>query len=163
MMLAVGACAGRIENRFGSKPPLIAGAAFAASCFGLLIFAHSDPIDIYIATTLLGIGIGLAFAAMANLIVENVRQDQTGVATGMNTVMRSLGGAIGGQVVASLLSSRISPNGLPLESGFTIGFVFCMVALLIAIGVGTLVPARRPEDAMAPELMATPPPVAAAD
>ena len=51
---------------------------------------------------LIGIGIGLAFAAMANLVVEAVRQDQTGVATGINTIMRSIGGSIGAQVAAAI-------------------------------------------------------------
>ena len=36
-------------------------------------------------------GIGLAFAAMANLIVEAVPPQQTGEATGINTLMRSVG------------------------------------------------------------------------
>ena len=37
---------------------------------------------------------------MANLIVDAVRPEQTGVATGMNTVMRSLGGSVGAQIGA---------------------------------------------------------------
>ena len=52
--------------------------------------AHHARIDIYLGSTLLGIGIGLAFAALANLIVEAVPPDQTGVATGVNTIARSL-------------------------------------------------------------------------
>ena len=57
-----------------------------------------------------GRGIGLAFGALANLIVENVRQDQTGVATGMNTVMRTIGGALGGQIAATLLAGHRGPT-----------------------------------------------------
>ena len=37
--------------------------------------------EIYVGSALLGAGIGLAFASLANLIVEAVRPDQTGVAT----------------------------------------------------------------------------------
>ena len=33
-------------------------------------------------TFVMGLGIGLAFASMVNVIVESVRPDQTGVATG---------------------------------------------------------------------------------
>ncbi|MGK2878392.1 MAG: MFS transporter [Solirubrobacterales bacterium] len=149
MMLAVGACAGRIEARFGSKPPLLAGLGFAAAAFLLLAIAHGQPIDIYIATTLLGIGIGLAFAAMANLIVTSVGQEQTGVATGMNTVMRSLGGAVGAQIAASFLTNSVSVDGLPTDAGFTGAFIFCVVALVIGIGAGTLIPGRKPAEELA--------------
>ena len=65
---------------------------------------------------LLGIGIGLSFSAMANLIVENVRQEQTGVATGMNAVTRTLGGAFGGQLAATLLAGNLGASGAPDRS-----------------------------------------------
>jgi len=70
-----------------------------------------------IAAGLLGIGIGLSFSAMANLIVENVRREQTGVATGMNAVTRTLGGAFGGQLAATLLASNLGARGLQLRRG----------------------------------------------
>jgi EmrB/QacA subfamily drug resistance transporter len=143
MMLFVGSLAGRLEVRFGSKPPLIAGAVSAAASFLLLAVAHGQRIDIYVSMALLGIGIGLAFAALANLIVDNVRQDQTGVATGMNTVMRTVGGAVGGQIAAALLSNNLGPDGLPAEHGFTLAFVVCATALVVAIGAAALIPGRR--------------------
>src|SRR5439155_1469079 len=142
MMLLVGSLAGRLEVRFGSKPPLIAGAVSAAASFLLLAAAHGQRIDIYASMTLLGIGIGLAFAALANLIVDNVRQDQTGVATGMNTVMRTVGGAVGGQIAAALLSNNLAADGLPAERGFTIAFIVGAVALVVGIGAAVLIPGR---------------------
>ena len=62
---------------------------------------------IYLASALLGIGVGFAFAALANLIVEAVRPDQTGVASGMNTIVRTIGGAIGAEVAASILAANV--------------------------------------------------------
>ena len=61
----------------------------------------------------MGVGIGLSYASMANLIVSAVRADQTGVATGMNTIMRTVGGAIGGQGTAVILSASITADGPP--------------------------------------------------
>ena len=61
-----------------------------------------------ITASLLGIGIGLAFAALGNLIVQAVPPSQTGVATGMNTVMRTLGGALGGQLSATFIADHQS-------------------------------------------------------
>jgi EmrB/QacA subfamily drug resistance transporter len=147
MMLLVGPMAGRLEHRFGSKPPLVAGSAFAAAAFVLLAVAHGSRVDIYISSGLLGIGIGLAFAAMANLIVVAVPPDQTGVATGMNTIMRSIGGALGTQVIASILTANVvAATGLPAERGFTLAFWLAAAALMVGVVAALAVPGRPGAD-----------------
>jgi EmrB/QacA subfamily drug resistance transporter len=140
-MVVVGQFAGRIEKRVGSKPPLIFGAAFSVASFLMLTFARSEKWEIYVAALLLGIGIGLAFAAMANLIVSNVRQDQTGVATGMNTVMRTLGGALGGQIAATFLANDLV-NDMPTNHAYGLAFGMCTIALMIGLAVCFLIPKR---------------------
>jgi MFS family permease len=62
------------------------------------------PYDMLLSSPVLGIGIGLAFAALGNLIVQAVPLSQTGVASGMNTVLRTLGGALGGQIAATFVA-----------------------------------------------------------
>ena len=130
----VGQFAGVLERRIGSRGALIAGALFALAAYLLLVISRGAEVDIYLAAGLLGIGIGLSFAAMPNLIVENVRQEQTGVATGMNAVTRTLGGAFGGQVAATLLAGNLGADGLPTDHGFTLAFGMCVVALVAALG-----------------------------
>ena len=71
---------------------------------------------------------------MANLIVQNVRQEQTGVATGMNAVTRTLGGAFGGQIAATLLASNLGAGGDPTSTAFTLAFLMCLIALVAALG-----------------------------
>ena len=83
---------------------------------------------------------------MANLIVQNVRQEQTGVATGMNAVTRTLGGAFGGQLAATLLASNLGAGGLPTSSGFTLSFLMCLIALAGALGFALAVPRRSAND-----------------
>ena len=79
----VGQMAGILERRIGSRGVADRRAPlFALACYALLVINRGSEFDIYVAAGLLGIGIGLSFSAMANLIVENVRQEQTGVATG---------------------------------------------------------------------------------
>lgn len=148
LMLIAGAFAGRLEKRFGSKPPLMMGTAATAASFLLLAVAHSTDLEIYLSSALLGLGIGLAFASLANLIVQNVRQDQTGVATGMNTVMRSLGGAVGAQIAAAILVSQLT-RGLPSDGAFTAAFVFCFVALLVGLATSVIIPGRARQAAAA--------------
>jgi MFS family permease len=146
-MLIVGAQTGRLERRFGSKPPLLAGGLFAMMSFLMLAFARDERWEIYVAAALLGSGIGLAFAAMANLIIENVGPGQTGIATGMNTVTRTVGGAFGGAATASIIAGTIGASGYPSADGYTAAFALCAAALAVGVLTGLLIPQRRPEEA----------------
>jgi MFS family permease len=154
-ILIIGQIAGILERRIGSRGALIGGALFALACYILLVGDRSQEWEIYVAAGLLGIGIGLSFSAMANLIVQNVRQQQTGVATGMNAVTRTLGGAFGGQLAATLLSSNLGAGGLPTSSGFTLSFLMCLIALAAALGFAIAVP-RRSANELAPEVASLP-------
>jgi MFS family permease len=138
----LGTVAGRIAHRFGSKPALLAGSAITAVSFGWLAVAHSHPYDMLISATVLGIGIGLAFAALGNLIVQAVPPSQTGVATGMNTVMRTLGGALGGQLSATFIVDHTA-HGLPTVTGFIDTFVMAALFLVVCVLAGMLIPGRR--------------------
>jgi EmrB/QacA subfamily drug resistance transporter len=149
-MLVVGSQTGRLEKLFGSKVPLLAGGVVTAASFVLLAVARDARWEIYVAAALLGSGIGLAFAAMANLIIENVGPAQTGVATGMNTVMRTVGGGFGGAAAASLLAGTVGATGFPTSRGYTAAFTLCAVALAIGVLAGIAIPPRRPEQAFAP-------------
>ena len=139
-MSLVGPFAGTIARRFGSRFAVIGGSAITAMAFAWLAVQHAHPYDMLISTALMGIGIGLAFAALGNLIVQAVPPHQTGVASGMNTVMRTLGGALGGQIVATLITDNTSPNGLPTVTGFTLSFALEAAFLVIAVVAGLLVP-----------------------
>jgi MFS family permease len=138
----LGTVAGRVAKRFGSKAALVAGTAIAAVAFAFAAIQHDQPIDMLITTTLLGVGIGLAFAALGNLIVQAVPPTQTGVATGMNTVMRTLGGALGGQISATFIANNMT-NGLPNITGFIATYVMATVFLVVCMLAGLLVPRPR--------------------
>jgi hypothetical protein len=94
-----------------------------------------------VAAALLGVGIGLAFAALGNLIIQAVSNRQTGVASGMNTVMRTLGGALGGQLSATFIAAH-TLHGEPAVTGFTDTFLMATGFLLICLLAGRLVPRR---------------------
>jgi len=145
-IVVVGQMAGWLERRIGSRGSLIGGALFALACYVLLVGDRNQELEIYVAAGLLGIGIGLSFSAMANLIVQNVRPEQTGVATGMNAVTRTLGGAFGGQLAATLLASNLGAAGLPDSSGFTLSFLMCLIAMAGALAFAVTVPRRSAND-----------------
>ena len=141
VMLFAGPLAGVLGTRFGSKVPLIAGTLFAAVSFTFLSLEHEHRWAVYMATALMGLGIGFAFASMANLIVEAVDQRETGVATGMNTIMRTIGGSLGAQVSATVLASHTS-GGNPTSTAFTIAFGISAAVVLIAFVTALAIPGR---------------------
>jgi EmrB/QacA subfamily drug resistance transporter len=147
MMIIAAPLGGRLSGRFGSKVPLVLGSSITTLAFTLLAFAHSAHWHIYLASLLLGTGIGFAFASMSNLIVEAVRPDQTGVATGMNAVMRTIGGALGGQVAASILAASLLADGVPKEQGYTLSFTIMAIALAAGVAASIAVPGRQPHRA----------------
>jgi MFS family permease len=140
-MVIVGAFAGRIAVQFGSKNATVAGSLFTALAFGFLAAAHAHPYDMLISSSLLGIGIGLAFAALGNLVVEAVPPAQTGVAGGINTVMRTIGGALGGQLAATFIADHMR-GGFPTITGFTETFVMATAFLVVCAFAALLVPGR---------------------
>ncbi len=140
-MVLVGFSAGRIAARFGSKAAVVAGSAITAAAFALLAAAHEHPYDMLLSAALLGVGVGLAFAALGNLIVQAVPPEQTGAAGGMNTVMRTIGGAIGGQLAATFIAGN-TVAGVPTVTGFEQTFVMATGFLLLCTAAGLLIPGR---------------------
>jgi EmrB/QacA subfamily drug resistance transporter len=150
-MLFAGPAAGALGARLGARVPLLGGVVIAMLSFVMLAVAHGQRWEIYVASGLNGIGIGLSYAAIATLIVEAVPQAQTGVATGMNTIMRTVGAALGAQIAASVVAAHARPGGLPAESGYT--EAFWMSALVLALGVlsALLIPRRRRAEPVVPQ------------
>jgi MFS family permease len=140
-MLFSGPVAGLIGRRFGPRWPLAGGMAAA----------HDEPWQIVLASALLGIGVGAAFAAMVALITENVDPREMAVATGMNTVVRMVGSVVGGQLGATLLTAQtIGGTSLPAESAFTWTFGLSAVAALVAAAIAVSITPRPPRSLGAP-------------
>jgi EmrB/QacA subfamily drug resistance transporter len=150
-MGVLGSLAGRVERRFTSRRALIAGAAISAVACGWLTLTSRHPYDMLVSSALLGVGIGLAFSALGNLIVQAVPPSQTGVASGMNTVLRTLGGALGGGIAATFVAGRVV-HGLPALVGFTATFAMAALFLAGCVVAGLLIPApARAVAALQPE------------
>ncbi len=142
-MFLSGVLGGRLEPVLGAKRLLTTGAALGALACGFLTLWHDAPWQIAVVAGVFGLGIGLAFASMANLIVGSVPADQTGAATGMNANIRTIGGSIGAAVTSVLVTGHLQPSGLPYASGYTHGFAVLALLCLAAAGAALLVPTAR--------------------
>jgi EmrB/QacA subfamily drug resistance transporter len=142
-MFIVGVYSGRLAERIGAKAVICMGTGISIITFVLLAFAHGSVWEVCVATGVMGVGFGLAFAAMSSLIVDSVPPEQTGVASGMNANIRTIGGSIGAAVMASIVTSGAAANGLPREAGYTRGFVMLGGATVLAFLAGLVIPTRR--------------------
>ncbi len=122
-VFVLGLVAGQMARHFGSKNLVIVGSVIGAVGYFLVAVAHDFEWGIYLITLVVGVGFGMAFAAMSNLIVATVPARQTGVASGMNANIRTIGGALGGAVMAGIVTAGAAPSGSPKESGCTNGFL----------------------------------------
>ncbi|MCL2728843.1 MAG: MFS transporter [Actinomycetia bacterium] len=147
-MFAVGAASGRLAARFGAKALVVAGSLIAVPPFLLMAFAHDHVWELCLATGALGVGFGLAFAAMSSLVVQAVPAHQTGVASGMNANIRTIGGAVGAALMAGIVTARTGPGGLPAESGYAWGFAALAGATVLAFLAALLIPARVGEQVL---------------
>lgn len=137
--LIVGPLNGRIARRIGSRVQLLVGVALMLGAYLSLTVAHREAWELVVGTSGLGLGLGFALGALANLIVVAVGPRQTGVATAMNTVMRTLGGAFGAAIAAECLA-----RGGPLNGDFTLAFALCAGALALGVGAVLAIPGKRP-------------------
>ncbi|WP_433613907.1 MFS transporter [Dactylosporangium sp. CA-139114] len=146
-MFASGAFAGRLASIIGAKRIVVLGCLIGGASMALLAVAHEHTWQIYLSSALIGVGLGLVFAAISGLVVAAVPPSQTGVASGMNANIRTIGGSIGAALMASVVTSQLMPDGLPEKSGYTLGFAAMAVVLVLAAVAALLIPEATPRHA----------------
>ncbi|MCW3012755.1 MAG: transporter [Solirubrobacterales bacterium] len=134
---------GRMGGRLGARVPLAIGCAIAGVALALLAALHASPAITLLWSAVLGIGIGFAFSAMPNLIIEAVDRHETGEATGVNTIARNVGASLGSAVGGAILASDVLSSGFPTEAAFTAALGISAAGSLVAMLAALSIPARR--------------------
>jgi len=141
VMLVIGPVSGVLGARLGNKVPLTLGGLTTAVGLALMGVAHGSQADLLVFNLITSVGIGLAYAAMPNLIVDAVPRHRTGEATGFNAVVRSVGSSLGSQVTAAILAgSVLASTGLPGDDGYTTAFLVSAAVALVAGVVAAFIP-----------------------
>ena len=143
MMLVFGPLSGLLSHRFGPKIPLVGGALLLTIGFAIPAVDHCSTGLLLASVFIIGAGVGLAFAAMANAIVEAVPIHHTAEATSVNAIVRTVGGSIGVAVVAAVIAANTTAQGLPTEHAFTSAFWVCTAVGVLAIIASLAVPSKR--------------------
>ena len=132
-MLFAGPLAGRVGPRLGWTVTLVAACLIGAIGFVVLAAGRDIAWMLAAGAGVIGVGIGFAFSALANVVVAAVEPHETGEATGVNTIVRTIGGAFGAQVAAAIVMSSAVPGATaPDPVGFTVAFAVSAVALVVA-------------------------------
>jgi EmrB/QacA subfamily drug resistance transporter len=150
MPMIVAPIAGALSDRIGGYR--IVGAGLALQAAGLAwIAAVSTPttpyIDLVLPFALSGIGMGMFFAPIANVILSSVRKQEEGQASGANNAVRELGGVLGVAVLASVFSHY---GGYRTPTTFVDGMNAAVYigAAVVALGaVAAFAIGRRPRTA----------------
>lgn len=135
----------KLVMRFGLKPPLAIGLLLAG--IGLLLYTLA-PVDgnywvhVFPGMVLLGLGGGVAFNPLLLAAMNDVRPEDSGLASGMVNTAFMMGGALGLAILASLADAR---TGALLAAGveksqaltggyhlaFLVGGLFAIVAAVL--------------------------------
>ena len=154
MPAVVAPIAGLVAGRIGSRPILVLGLALMAIGLAWLA-AVSSPTAPYAsfvpAFVVSGIGMGMFFAPIANVVLSAVYPEEEGKASGANNAIREVGGVFGVAVLASVFSANgsfASPQAYVdgLVPAVWLGAAVVAVAAVVALAIPARVAAgiRRP-------------------
>jgi EmrB/QacA subfamily drug resistance transporter len=146
MPLIAAPIAGALSDRIGSRPIVAVGLALQAIGLGWLAaisapdVAYSTLVPAFIVS---GLGMGMFFAPIANLVLGAVRSAEEGMASGTNNAIREVGGVLGVAVLAAVFAKT---GGYTSGQAFVDGLIPAVwvgaVAVAGAVVAAVLVPRR---------------------
>ncbi|MDQ1525811.1 MAG: hypothetical protein QOG18_424 [Microbacteriaceae bacterium] len=145
VMFLLSPVAARLSNARGPRTSLILGGAVIALSFGLAIVLMSEVWHVILISTLVGVGVGFAYAAMPTLIMRAVPPSETAAANGLNSVMRTLGSTVAATVVGVILSSNFVVAGgidIPTAAAFRLVFIVGTGVVVIGVVFALFIPRR---------------------
>jgi MFS family permease len=150
MPIFVAPTAGLLSARTGTRPLIVTGLALQAIALAWLSVVVTPTVDylrIVPAFITAGVGMGLFFAPIANVVLSAVRHEEEGKASGANNAIREIGGVFGVAVLASVFSASGSyVSGAAFVDGLLPALR--VGAVMVAVGaVAALALASRPQPA----------------
>lgn len=126
---ASGICAARLARRFGERAVMTVCAGSGATGLALFAAVHESVVSMLLATAMLGLCTGGAFACVTVVVLRSVPHHRTGVAAGTSANIRTVGGALGTAVSATVIAA-----GSPLGGAGTEGSYVAALAVLASLG-----------------------------
>lgn len=151
MMMVFAPVSSTLINRIGARITLSIGAVVVGAGYLVALELMSAPWQLMVASLITSAGVGIGYAAMPTLILDNVPESEAGAGVGLNALMRSVGTTIAGAVMAAVFASRtidLGGHAVPSQSAFELCFLIGAAAALAGALVTLAIPRRttpRPE------------------
>ncbi|WP_114423416.1 MFS transporter [Nocardioides houyundeii] len=144
MMMLFAPVSSKMLTRFGARITLSVGAFVIAAGYLVGVFLTAAPWQLLLATCVICAGVGIGYAAMPTLILENVPMHEAGSSVGLNGLMRSMGTTVAGAVMAAVLTAQtvdLAPGvTIPSHDAFRICFIIAAAAAALGAIVVLLIP-----------------------
>ncbi len=141
VMFFLSPVAARLSAARGPRTSLILGAIIITVGFTLAVFFLDQVWHVILVSTITGIGVGFAYAAMPTLIMRAVPPSETAAANGLNSVMRTLGSTISATAVGIILSTHVA-GGVPTRGAFSYVFIMGAAVVLVGVIIALFIPRR---------------------
>lgn len=135
---AVAPVAALLSKRLGGHRIVAAGIAIEAVGLGWLAAVSTPTVpyaDLLLPFVCCGLGLGLFFAPIANLVLSAVERDEEGIASGANNALRQLGGVFGVAACASVFAHN---GSYASPSSFADGVVPAVWVGAAAVAIGAV-------------------------
>ena len=122
-MFAVAPFTARLARRFGPRAVLTVGAVVTGLGYLLRLLATPDAASAVVWTTVVGVGVGIGYAALPMLITAHAPASEIGAANGLNALLRAIGTAVasaGVAAVSAALSTRSGGVQVPTSAALTV-------------------------------------------
>jgi MFS family permease len=143
----------RLVNRFGARPPLLAGLVTCAAGLALLMrlgAGASYVTGVLPAFVLIGLGAGLSFMPLLTIAMGNVPAADAGMASGIINTSLQLSAALGVAVLGTVstehtraLAAAGEPHTAALLGGYHLAFLIALACAGAAV-IAALITLREP-------------------
>lgn len=145
VMMIVSPLTGKLIDIVGARILLFTGAVLIVVSYVLLLLLMEEVWQLVLVNVVIGVGIGLGYAAMPTLIMHAVPATDTAAANGLNALMRSLGTTVAAACVGAVLAHSTTTVGTATAitlDGFQLAFVLGGLAAVASAVLALLVPRR---------------------
>ena len=142
MVVFVAPTAGRLVDRIGPRPLIVAGLLIVATSLFLQsrIDIETTFADLWLPFVLMGIGVAMVISPMSTAAMNAVDVSKAGVASGIISMSRMIGGTFGIAVLGAVMQGAVGPAtvGSPVEfvdaltTCLTIASAFALTGAVVA-------------------------------
>ncbi|WP_431836781.1 MFS transporter [Cellulomonas sp. Y8] len=127
--------AARMLTKAGGRITLATGGLVVAAGYVAAFFLMNAPWQLTIGSMIAAGGVGIAFAALPTLIIQNTPTGKASAGVGFNSMMRSMGTTLAGAVIAIILANEtVASSGkqIPAHHAFQLCFIIAASAAILA-------------------------------